>query len=143
VSANRNFRRANLVLYHSATVGFNLLAVVMFYHHSFPIQYCTMFVEPNIMLMNIMACRVYRNTKLGNERMDPTTAISESFSRAIAFQGVDSNSTGTILIDNISKTDNQPRGVVETNKADVIEIYSSHKNISTQVAHHTRGDRAA
>ena len=93
------------------------------------------------MLMNIMACRVYRNTKLGNERMDPTTAIS--FSRAIAFQGVDSNSTGTILIDDISKTDNQPRGVVETNKADVIEIYSSHKNISMQEAHHTRGDRAA
>ena len=99
-----------------------------------------MFVEPNVMLMNIMGCRVYRNTKFGNERMDPTTAIS--LSRAIAFQGLDSSPSGTLVIDNISKTDNQSRGVVETNNSDVIEIYSSHKNISIQDAH-PREDSAA
>jgi hypothetical protein len=45
---------------------------------------------PNMMLMNIMACRVFRNTKFGNQGMDPTMTIP-----SIPVQEPDSNSSAT------------------------------------------------
>jgi len=41
------------------------MTVIMLYIKDVPVSYRTMFTVPNIMLMNIMACRVFRNTKLG------------------------------------------------------------------------------
>lgn len=51
-------------MYYLVTVCSNLLAVVMVYM-PVPIVYRTVFSCPNTVLMNIMACRVYRNTKFG------------------------------------------------------------------------------
>jgi len=89
-----------------------------------------MFLVPNTMLMNVMACRVFRNTKFGNQRMDPTTAIP-----SIAFQEPEPNSSETHAPDLISDIDNRCRGGVggpvagrKLEHGDVIEIYSSHKN---------------
>ncbi|PPQ74973.1 hypothetical protein CVT24_010274 [Panaeolus cyanescens] len=52
-------------LYYSATVSLNLLTVIMFFIESVPPTYRLMFTLPNVTLMNIMACRVFRNTKFG------------------------------------------------------------------------------
>ncbi|KAF8154858.1 hypothetical protein B0H34DRAFT_718261 [Crassisporium funariophilum] len=61
--------------YYLSTVTLNLLTVIMLYISSVPITYRTMFTVPNITLMNIMACRVFRNTKFGVFR---ETMISSS-----------------------------------------------------------------
>ncbi|KAF8898046.1 hypothetical protein CPB84DRAFT_1681667 [Gymnopilus junonius] len=51
--------------YYLTTVTTSLLTVIMLYIPSVPVTYQTMFTVPNIVLMNIMACRVFRNTKFG------------------------------------------------------------------------------
>ena len=140
------FRHADLVLHYSATVGCNLLTVVIFYINSFPAVYRTMFFAPNAMLMNVMACRVFRNTKLGNQRMDP--AISISSSGAIVFPKPNINSSGTHVLRHLSGNGNQARGLggvagAKLGNADVIEIYSSHKHLSEMQEDHSRGDNAA
>lgn len=50
---------------YSATVGLNLAVVVMFYIPDIPIAYGNLFGVPEIALMNIMACLVYRNVRFG------------------------------------------------------------------------------
>ncbi|KAF8154826.1 hypothetical protein B0H34DRAFT_718046 [Crassisporium funariophilum] len=62
-------------VYYLTTVTTSLMTVIMLYIDSVPIAYRTMFTVPNIMLMNVMACRVFRNTKFGLFR---ETAISTS-----------------------------------------------------------------
>uniref|UniRef100_A0A8H7XNM8 Uncharacterized protein n=1 Tax=Psilocybe cubensis TaxID=181762 RepID=A0A8H7XNM8_PSICU len=52
-------------IYYLTTVTSNLLTVVLMALPSLPVTYRTMLAGPNIMLMNIMACRVFRKTKLG------------------------------------------------------------------------------
>ncbi|KAF9043113.1 hypothetical protein BJ165DRAFT_1529231 [Panaeolus papilionaceus] len=61
--------------YYLTTVTTNLMTVIMLYIEAVPITYRTMFTVPNIALMNIMACRVFRNTKFGVFR---ETSISTS-----------------------------------------------------------------
>ncbi|KAF4609851.1 hypothetical protein D9613_010431 [Agrocybe pediades] len=51
--------------YYLTTVTTSLMTVIMLYIKAVPVSYQTMFTVPNIMLMNIMACRVFRNTKFG------------------------------------------------------------------------------
>jgi hypothetical protein len=115
-----------------------------------------MFVVPNVMLMNVMACRVFRNTKFGNQGMDPTTstapgrrgpapnhAISVS---AIAFQETDANASVTHELTLISET-RGGRGILgdkklENDHADVIDIYSSHKHVFDMQDDRNRGDSA-
>jgi len=102
-----------------------------------------MFIVPNTMLTNVMACRVFRNTKFGNQWVDPTLIIP-----SIVFQEPDANSSATHAPGLISETDTQCRGGrgiaadAKLENGDVVEIYSSHKNISLQEAHN-RGDSAA
>jgi len=62
-------------LYYLTTVTTSLMTVIMLYVSSVPITYRTMFTVPNIALMNIMACRVFRHTKFGMFR---ETSISTS-----------------------------------------------------------------
>ena len=135
------FRHANLVLHYSATVGCNLLTVVMFFITSLPLMYRTMFVVPNVMLMNVMACRVFRNTIFGNQCMNPAISIS-----SIAFQEPNANSSADRVPGLISETDNQcrlGRGAVgrKLESDDVIAIFPSHKNTSIQMDCN-RGDSA-
>ena len=117
-----------------------------------------MFVVPNVMLMNIMACRVFRNTKFATHGIKPTTATaprrretapSHALSvSAIAFQETSANSSVTHELTLISETDNQFRGgggAIEDEKlenADVIDIYSSHKHVSDMQDDRNRGDSA-
>jgi len=62
-------------VYYLTTVTTNLLTVIMLYIYAVPITYRTMFTVPNITLMNIMACRVFRHTKFG---MFKETSISSN-----------------------------------------------------------------
>ncbi|KAI0795924.1 hypothetical protein C8Q75DRAFT_711126 [Abortiporus biennis] len=52
-------------LYYLATVGFNIVAAVIILAPSVPPVLRAMFSIPNVALQNAMACRVYRQLKLG------------------------------------------------------------------------------
>jgi len=54
-----------LVSTHRATVGINFVAAVVILMPSFPPVYRAMFTFLNITLQNSMACRVYRQLKIG------------------------------------------------------------------------------
>ena len=148
------FGNANLVPHYSATVGCNLLTVSMFCITSFPVVYRTMFIVPNTMLMNVMACRVFRNTKCGNQWTEPTTAIAPPRRRPIpnctiaipplSFQESDTNSSAThsLRVGLILEPDSQSRRD-KLDNADVIHIYSSHKNKFDNQEVHNRGGDAA
>ena len=68
-----------------ATVGVNIVAVVVILTPSIPPVYRAMFSIPNVALQNAMACRVFRQIKLGllNER--PTTITPSQMETPIAF----------------------------------------------------------
>jgi hypothetical protein len=68
-----------------------------------------MFTVPNAMLMNVMACRVFRDTKLGNQWVDPTIAIL-----SIAFHETNDNSSATHVPGLISETGNRGDGSATT-----------------------------
>ncbi|KAF9553169.1 hypothetical protein CPC08DRAFT_728110 [Agrocybe pediades] len=59
--------------YYLTTITASLLAVIMMCTPSVPIGYRTMFIYPNIVLMNIMACRIFRKTKLDFRNDTDTT----------------------------------------------------------------------
>jgi hypothetical protein len=114
------FRHANLILHRSATIGSNLLTVAMFSINSFPVVYRTMFMVPNTMLMNVMACRVFRNTRFGDGFTESTTATRPSGCRpapndtlpisAISFREPYTNPSATRALSLVSETDNQSTG---------------------------------
>jgi hypothetical protein len=54
-----------LTLHRRITLISNLVTVVMVFDTSVPIPMRSMCATPNIVLTNIMACRVYRRTKAG------------------------------------------------------------------------------
>ena len=59
-------------------VTINIIAVIMLYYPSFPTVLQTAFTIPNIVMTNIMASRVFRNTMLFDdwserERVDIST----------------------------------------------------------------------
>jgi hypothetical protein len=90
-----------------------------------------MFFIPNAMLTNVMACRVFRNAKFGDQRIDPTINPS---SGAVVFRKPQAHSSGAHALRLVSGNDNQARGSywVEGGKlgnAEVIEIYSSHRHL--------------
>jgi len=43
-----------------------LLTVIVHYIQALPVVYRTLFTVPNLVLINVMACRVFRNIKLGD-----------------------------------------------------------------------------
>ncbi|KAJ3506387.1 hypothetical protein NLJ89_g6892 [Agrocybe chaxingu] len=61
-------------VYYLTTVSISLLTVIMLYVKSVPVTYQTMFTVPNIVLMNVMACRVFRNVKFGKFRETPLSS---------------------------------------------------------------------
>ncbi|CAA7262456.1 unnamed protein product [Cyclocybe aegerita] len=62
--------------YYLTTVTTNLLTVVVFYFHFVPVVYRAMFAVPNAVLMNIMACRVYRRTKNARYQNSKNSSIN-------------------------------------------------------------------
>jgi len=63
--------------YYMVTVVANLLTSIMIYAPGLGAVYRSMFSVPSVMLTNVMACYVYRNTKLGLMR-DPATLVTTS-----------------------------------------------------------------
>lgn len=66
-----------LIIFVRVTVIANLITSIMMYVPGVGPIYHSMFSIPNVMLTNIMACYVYRNTKLGIIR-DPSTLTFQS-----------------------------------------------------------------
>ncbi|KAJ7167886.1 hypothetical protein C8R46DRAFT_1163219 [Mycena filopes] len=63
-------------LYYLITATSNILALIMFYNTSIQETYSKMFTAPNLMIANVMACHVFRNTKLGfHKRVVTTTEL--------------------------------------------------------------------
>ncbi|KAE9390468.1 hypothetical protein BT96DRAFT_967765 [Gymnopus androsaceus JB14] len=62
-------------VYYMVTVVGNLLTTIVYYQVGISPDYRDMLVIPNVVLTNIMACYVYRNTKLGLME-DPGTLLS-------------------------------------------------------------------
>lgn len=57
--------------FHSTTVIANIIPVGMEYTGSdIPMTYKGMFSAPNVLFINVMACRVYRNIKVGDFHND-------------------------------------------------------------------------
>ena len=54
--------------FHRTTVTINLIAVIMLFNQSVPTILRTVFWVPNVLMVNIMACRVFRNTIFGRFR---------------------------------------------------------------------------
>ncbi|KAJ3878283.1 hypothetical protein F5051DRAFT_352252, partial [Lentinula edodes] len=73
--------------YYMVTVMANLLTTIMVYAPRVSPVYRSMFSIPTVMLTNVMACYVYRNTKLGLMR-DPSTLI---MARSITHKDNNSN----------------------------------------------------
>ena len=57
-------------------VAINTIAVIMLYYPSFPAVLQTTFTIPNIVLTNVMASRVFRNTMLFEVWRERETEIS-------------------------------------------------------------------
>ncbi|KDR73157.1 hypothetical protein GALMADRAFT_158289 [Galerina marginata CBS 339.88] len=62
--------------YYLSTIFFSFATTIITYTGSISPVYRAMFGNPNLMLMNVMACRVFRNTKLGLYRESTSTVIS-------------------------------------------------------------------
>jgi hypothetical protein len=54
--------------YYLTTITINLVAVIMLYNRSVPTILRTVFWLPNVIMVNMMACRVFRNTIFGKFR---------------------------------------------------------------------------
>ncbi|KAH8078389.1 hypothetical protein BXZ70DRAFT_659522 [Cristinia sonorae] len=65
-------------LYYLATVGLNLVAAVVILTASVPPILRAMFSIPNLALQNAMACRVYRQLKIGLIREQPNPVVLTS-----------------------------------------------------------------
>lgn len=78
-------------IFDRTTVTFNVITVTLYYISSLP-PLRILFVAPNMAMMNIMACRVFRNTKLGLpvENVIPTNVIqaSEDSARLTVMSGL-------------------------------------------------------
>ncbi|KAF9044970.1 hypothetical protein BJ165DRAFT_1527913 [Panaeolus papilionaceus] len=70
--------------FYAATVSLNLFTVIAFFVDPVPPKCRPMFAIPNIILVNMMACRVFRNTKFGLTR---DTVISTTFLHSAAAVG--------------------------------------------------------
>ncbi|KAJ6572466.1 hypothetical protein DFH09DRAFT_1312755 [Mycena vulgaris] len=81
-------------MYYMVTVVINILTTVMVYVPTASPLYHGLLVIPNVMLTSIMACRVYRHTKLGHTRSGeelvlPTLNPRASEHQSIQFRAVD------------------------------------------------------
>ncbi|KAF9040041.1 hypothetical protein BJ165DRAFT_1351094 [Panaeolus papilionaceus] len=95
------------VYYLTTTVFITLTSVITLYIPDVPPSYRAMFSPPNVAVMNIMACRVFRNTKFGIYRENQIAtsrliATQELGARApIAFR----NPTPAIAVNTFKNTD--------------------------------------
>jgi len=63
--------------YYFVTIGFNICAVVFLYNPAVPPEWHLLLLDPNITITSIMACRLFRELKLGRFT-DPLTEVAFS-----------------------------------------------------------------
>jgi len=68
---------------------FHTLTVMMFYIKGIPQAYSSMLSIPHVAIMNTMACRMYRNTKLGLYNLPGANTTLGATSKPIAFQVIE------------------------------------------------------
>ncbi|KAJ3506390.1 hypothetical protein NLJ89_g6895 [Agrocybe chaxingu] len=76
--------------YYLTTITLNLVTAVMFYNTSIPIVYRSFIGVPNIVLMNAMACHVYRKIRFG---VYSETTISSTYELPLASDGTRGHSS--------------------------------------------------
>ncbi|KAF9553161.1 hypothetical protein CPC08DRAFT_767748 [Agrocybe pediades] len=91
--------------YYLTIISLNLVTIALFFNTSISVVYRSFIGVPNIVLMNSMACHVYRNVRLGVYQESASMSDSMSLPRhertppsAIVFgrnQGVDLGTCGT------------------------------------------------
>ncbi|KAI0783198.1 hypothetical protein C8Q75DRAFT_726448 [Abortiporus biennis] len=74
-------------LYYLATVGVNLIAMVANLAPWVPEVYRAMLTIPDVAIQNAMACRVYRQLKIGRITENATTADISTIQTTIRFSG--------------------------------------------------------
>ncbi|KAF9567216.1 hypothetical protein CPC08DRAFT_627261 [Agrocybe pediades] len=79
--------------YYLTTVGFSIFATITLSLEVVPFPYRGVIGIPDVMLLNVMACRVFRNTKLGLYRETPE-AIASRVAKELGIT-VDNSRTGT------------------------------------------------
>ena len=96
----------SIILTYRSTVGLTFLSVTFITIESIPAVYRSAVGIPNIMLVNVMACRVYRNTKFGifKETTSDFVLPTESKDISIVFNGGNS-STQRSTSDDIGSED--------------------------------------
>jgi len=145
------FRTGSLVglIFRRATVTTSLLTVVLQYLPTVPIVCRTLFSLLNIVLMNIMACRVYRNTKFGIFRESQIARSDALTSKAIYPQAVRPTSSLPPLrfrspVESQSQTRQVDMEVVESNGlksgTHSKELYDEEKPIGSLPASPQRTD---
>jgi hypothetical protein len=120
-------------IYYLTSVSSFLVTVLVFYAESIPVTYRTMFTVPNIAVMNIMACRVFRNAKFGLYKSGISTgtirhrgdrggksAIPLSFTKSGRVQHHSSNST---------EVDTMENGIQVVKTIDHANDYGAHETI--------------
>ena len=77
------------IITYRSTVGLAFLSVIFITIESIPAVYRSAIGIPDIMLINVMACRVYRNTKFGifRETTSDFDLPTENPDISIAFNG--------------------------------------------------------
>ncbi|KAF5329786.1 hypothetical protein D9619_009093 [Psilocybe cf. subviscida] len=93
--------------YFLSTVFLNLITVIMYYINSLPAAYRAILGFPSILLMNVMASRIYRNTKFGRFSSSPTWPVPSS-SAAYGHRGGYLR-TGTMVAPHVSVVTTQSR----------------------------------
>ncbi|KAF8154825.1 hypothetical protein B0H34DRAFT_538909 [Crassisporium funariophilum] len=111
--------------YYLSTVGVNFMTVVIYSIPSVPSVYRSIFGVPNIMLMNVLACRVYRNTKFGvfKEEVTLNTEILAVDRGAPSIPIAFGHSIGLTMrsLGNVSAVDNEEVKRENSGRADELE----------------------
>ncbi|KAF5329254.1 hypothetical protein D9619_009376 [Psilocybe cf. subviscida] len=71
--------------YFLSTVFLNLGTVILYYNDALPLAYRAILAFPSVLLMNIMASRIYRNTKLGRFNSTPTLPVQSALSSSMLY----------------------------------------------------------
>ncbi|KAF9567219.1 hypothetical protein CPC08DRAFT_627265 [Agrocybe pediades] len=81
--------------YYLTTVGFSMLATITISLSAVPLPYRGVVSVVDIMLLNVMACRVFRDTKLGvyHGTSEPMLSVSKEIRMVVA--GLDDHETRT------------------------------------------------
>ncbi|KAF8898041.1 hypothetical protein CPB84DRAFT_1781224 [Gymnopilus junonius] len=109
-------------VYYLTTSTFILMTFIIFYIDSIPLVYRTIFSIPNITLVNVMACRVYRRTKSGVYMENTTIELPLSFIRT---PRAGRNNVVNLVGSQTSEMSNFGSAVFAVSKAPILDLGNS------------------